>query len=189
MTKRIVLLLSISVLLFACNKAAEKSSTATETAAPTSTTAPAQAVATSAPATAPPAAAAATPAAGAISSQETNWKGVTADLTEFRRKGNTLTAKVRLTNRGSDSITPDVVFKEAYLIDTGGGKKYEVLKDEKGDYIASLQSGWNDRWHESLHPGDAKIIWMKFPAPPAEVKAITLQVPGIPPFEDINIQE
>jgi hypothetical protein len=30
---------------------------------------------------------------------------------------------------------------------------------------------------------------MKFPAPPAEVKAVTLQVPGVQPFEDLAIQD
>jgi hypothetical protein len=30
---------------------------------------------------------------------------------------------------------------------------------------------------------------MKFPAPPVEVKAITLQIPKTPPFEDLAIQD
>src|SRR5439155_9836239 len=98
-----------------------------------------------APATPAPATASSAPSAGALASQETNWKGIVAEVTEFRRKGNTLTAKVRLTNRGSEETKAEVIFKEVYLIDTAGGKKYEVLKDEKGTFIASLTPGWNDR--------------------------------------------
>ncbi len=124
-----------------------------------------------------------------IASQETNWKGVTAEVTEFRRKGNTLTAKVRLTNRGSEIVEPDVMYAEVYLVDTAGGKKYEVLKDEKDVYLAYLKQGWNYRWYDKLEPADVTTLWMKFPAPPADVKAITLHLPGMSPFEDVPIQD
>ena len=110
-------------------------------------------------------------------------------VTEFRRKGNTLTAKVRLVNHGSERAEPDIHFEEVYLIDTGAGKKYNVLKDEKNEYIASLRSGWSNRWYETIAPGESYVLWMKFPAPPPETKAITLQLPGMPPFEDLNIQD
>ena len=108
---------------------------------------------------------------------------------EFRRKGNTLTAKVRFTNKGSQDAQVEVVYGEIYLIDTAGGKKYGTLKDEKGSYIAALRSGWQDRWYESIKPGAPQTIWIKFPAPPPEVKAITLQIPKTPPFEDLPIQD
>jgi hypothetical protein len=122
-------------------------------------------------------------------SQETNWSGVTADITEFRRKGNTLTAKVRFTNKGSGEPEVDMHYAEIYLIDTAAGKKYEPLKDENGAYIAALRSGWKDRWYEHIKPGESQTIWIKFPAPPANVKAITLQIPKTPPFEDVTIQD
>jgi hypothetical protein len=74
-------------------------------------------------------------------------------------------------------------------MDLGAGKKYQVLQDEKGAYIAGLKSGWNDRWYDDLEPGQSHTLWVKFPAPPAEVKSVTLQVPGVPPFEDLAIQD
>lgn len=193
-TKRILLLVATAVLIFGCPKAPEQTSTTATTAPPptpttapaasaTSEAAPAAASATSAPAAAAPA------ATGAIATQETNWKGVSAAVTEFRRKGNTLTAKVHVVNHGMER--PEVAFKfdEVYLIDTGAGKKYNVLRDEKGAYIASLRSGWEDRWYDNMQPGDSYLLWMKFPAPPADVKVITLQLPGAPPFEDLTIQD
>ena len=190
--KRVLLIVSIAVLAVACPKKEEPttattapSNTATQAAA-TSAPAPVPAPATPAPTTPAPATA---PPAGAIATQETNWKGVSATITEFRRKGNTLTAKVQLMNHGSDDSRVEVKFDETYLIDTGAGKKYNVLKDEKGSYIASLRSGWNDRWYGDMKAGETYLLWMKFPAPPAETKAITLQLPGMAPFEDVNIQE
>lgn len=136
---------------------------------------------------------AATPAAAApatvLAVQETNWPAVVAEVTELRRRGNTLTARLRLTNQGDAVAEPDVSYNEVYLMDAAAGKKYEVLRDENGTYIAGLRSGWNNRWYQKLDPGQAFTIWMKFPAPPPEVRTITLQVPGMTPFEELPIQD
>jgi hypothetical protein len=112
-----------------------------------------------------------------------------AEVTEFRRKGNTLTARVRLRNQGGEKAQPEVKYDEVYLMDLAAGKKYQVLADEGGSYIAALRSGWKDRWYGELAPGQGQLLWMKFPAPPPEVRSVTLQVPGVPPFEDLAIQD
>lgn len=138
-----------------------------------------------------PSAAAAAPAGGetVLASQETNWKGIVAEVTEFRRKGNTLTAKVRFRNQGGVQAQPDIHYDEVYVMDLAAGKKYKVLEDEAGAYIAALRQNWKDRWYEDIDAGQSRLIWMKFPAPPADVKSVTLQVPGVPPFEDLPIQD
>lgn len=145
-----------------------------------------------------PAAAQDAPAAGAqpaaakgsiLASEETNWPGVVLEVTEFRRKGNTLTAKVRLRNDGAEKMGAQVVYTDVYVMDAAAGKKYEVLKDEKGSYIAALNVGWQDRWSDDLEPGQQATLWAKFPAPPAEVTSLTLQIPGAPPLEDLPIQD
>jgi hypothetical protein len=125
----------------------------------------------------------------ALATQDSNWAGVVVEVVEFRRRGNTLTAKLRLTNRATEQVEADVHYNETYVMDAAAGKKYEVLKDEKGSYIAALRSGYNNRWYEYVKPAQSVTIWMKFPAPPPEVKAVTLQVPGVPPFEDLAIQD
>jgi hypothetical protein len=127
-------------------------------------------------------------AAAPLASQETNWPGVTADLTEFRRKGNTLTVKVRLT-AGAEKSRFEVDYGEVYLMDTSAGKKYELLKDDKGAYIAATNPGWPAKTWGDIEPGQSRTLWMKFPAPPAEVKAITLSLPSMAPFEDVAIQD
>jgi hypothetical protein len=154
-------------------------------------TAPVTATPTPAPVTNPnPAAPGAAPApAAAVATQTSNWPGVVADVTEFRRKGSTLTVRVVLRNQGNVDSEPDIYYNEVYVMDLGAGKKYEVLKDEKGAYIAALRTGWNNRWYQKLAPGASYTIWMKFPAPPPEVKSVTLQLPGMPPFEDLPIQD
>lgn len=123
-----------------------------------------------------------------LASQESNYPGIVAELTEFRRKGNTLTAKVRFRNTGSDTSKVEFRYGTVYLLDTEAGKKYEALKDEKGAYIASLYTHYDDRYYVEIPAGQAQTAWMKFPAPPAETTAITLQLPDVPPFEDVVIQ-
>lgn len=124
-----------------------------------------------------------------LATQDTNWPGVSADVTEFRRRGNTLTLRMRLRNRGTDTREADIHWGSAYVMDAAGGKKYEVLKDEKNTYISILNPGLSNRWYMNLSPGQDVIIWAKFPAPPPEVKTVTLQVPGMPPFDDLAIQD
>jgi len=191
--RKSLILGSVLLALAACQPAAEEPEPAAAASdQPAATSEPAAAPASDTPAAtvSEPAPAASPAAAGTVlASQETNWKGIVAEVTEFRRKGNTLTAKVRLRNQGSEKIQPEVIYKEAYLMDLAAGKKYQVLQDEKGAYIAGLRSGWNDRWYGELAAGESYTMWMKFPAPPAEVKSVTLQVPGVPPFEDLAIQD
>jgi len=124
-----------------------------------------------------------------IASQETNFSGVVAEVTEFRRKGNTLSAKLRFRNGGTGTGEVDFQYSGVYLLDTEAAKKYEVLKDEKNYYIAALYSTTPNRYWVDLQPGQSQTAWMKFPAPPAATRTVTLQVPGVPPFEDLPIQD
>lgn len=124
-----------------------------------------------------------------IASQETNWSGVTADVTEFKRKGNTLTAKVKLRNAGPEPAPVIVMYEAAYVLEADAAKKYEVLKDDQGAYIAANTSTHTDQFRDSIPAGGAKTLWMKFPAPPATTKVATLQIEETPPFEDLPIQD
>lgn len=199
-----VLLPALIALVAGCQKAPEPAVLPTPAATPVveSAAAPAPVPATAAPEVALPAATpvaptsaeatatAAAPAAMAfVASQDTNWTGVVAEVTEFRRKGNTLTAKLRFRNGGTAGVQPDLQWPETYLLDTAAGKKYEPLKDENGAYIAGNRPGWKDRWYDDVKAGESRTTWVKFPAPPAEVRVITLQLPNIAPFEDLPIQD
>jgi len=124
-----------------------------------------------------------------IATQDTNVDGVTAEVIEFKRKGNTLTAKVKLRNASASQTNVAVHYDRSYVLDADAGKKYEVLKDDKNVYIGALSGGYDNRFMEDIPAGQAKSFWMKFPAPPAEVKAVTLQLDGIMPFEDLPITD
>jgi hypothetical protein len=124
---------------------------------------------------------------GVLGSQETKWPGVVVELTEFVRKGKTLNAKLRYTNKGTKELKPEFYYRDTYVLDENN-KKYEVIKDEKGGYIGSVSAGYNYWWGEQIEPGASRMVWMRFEAPPAEVKAMTLQVGGLDPFEEVPIQ-
>ena len=63
---------------------------------------------------------------------------------------------------------------------------FVIPKDYRGQAYLIVRADGSVR---SLKPGESYVLWMKFPAPPAETKAITLQLPNMPPFEDLNIQD
>lgn len=128
-------------------------------------------------------------AAAPLQTQDSNWGTIAVDLTEFKRKGNTLTAKIKVRNIGTATARYELLYKDVYLLDTGAAKKYEVLKDDADTYIAMNSPGWKERTYGNIEPGASVNVWMKFPAPPAEVKAITLNIPEAAPFEDITITD
>jgi hypothetical protein len=67
-----------------------------------------------------------------------------------------------------------------YLLDPAGQKKYFVLRDanDKPQCTTGLSP---------LPAGDSVVAWVKFPAPPGEVKALTVVIPAAPPIEETPI--
>jgi hypothetical protein len=123
--------------------------------------------------------------------EETEWQGVTAELTSVERtSGNMLTIKFKYTNAGSAKVDisrvgqyeHDNVLDHVYYIDTKGKKKYLVVKDAEGKAI-----GTNLKYF-ALAPGESKSAWGKFPEPPNEIQKISVYLPGAPPFEDVSIR-
>jgi hypothetical protein len=118
---------------------------------------------------------------------ETKWPGVVVELTELTRKGSTLYAKMRFTNKGAKEIRPEFYYRDTYVLDENN-KKYAVLKDEKDAYLGSVASGYTYWWAESIDPGASRMVWMRFAPPPAGTRMVTVQVGTMDPFEDVPIQ-
>jgi hypothetical protein len=167
----LLLALALSLVVTACQRGADSPGDSSSVARPSTT--PAAVV------TAPE------KPSDALASHNTNFQGVIADVTEFRRKGNVLTALVRLRNQLPTTAVIQIDFTQTSVIDEAGAKKYEVLKDEKGAYIGSGPTGI----YEGLAGAGTMTIWMKFPAPPPEVRIATLAIASMPPFDDLPIQD
>jgi hypothetical protein len=125
-----------------------------------------------------------------LQSQETNESGITGEITEAKRKDGVLTVKLRLRNTGGSdadvSMTDGPASFDNYYL-TAGDKKYFVLRDSEGKAIATNDQ---DGYITARVKKDATYTWWaKFPAPPADVTAVSFYTPIAPPFEDIPISD
>jgi hypothetical protein len=85
---------------------------------------------------------------------------------------------------------------EVYYIDEKERKKYPVLKDSHGEWVAAptaygsiaTQHGWGVE-ALPLQAGGKVIVWFKFPAPPASTTKINLIVPNLLPFENLSVSQ
>ena len=154
----------------------------------TSSQTPAQAPPVSTPAAPPPAA---TPAAtGVLKTEDTNIAGVVADVTECARKDGVLSVRVRFRNTSGQKQKLTLIDNrdyEKYYV-TAASKKYFILKDSEGTYLTPQASGFGGL-AVGLEPGAQYTWWAKYPAPPAEVKAVTLYSPVAAPLEDIAVSD
>jgi cytochrome oxidase complex assembly protein 1 len=132
-----------------------------------------------APAAAPP-----QPKPGAViaSAQYSNDPNLRCDVLELKRvSGGALLARWRFVNTGTKPVSYDFSWDDIYYIDPAGNKKYNFLTID-GKRIL-------DQWWGTLQPGEQRVVWAKYPAPPATSKRISLNVPKFTPFEDILVSE
>lgn len=180
------------VLLAGCGKEAASPEPAPPAAAEAPAAAPATDSAAVTPVTAPPPAAAGASAA-AIASAEGETPGVRLDVTELKRSaGGTVNLKFNIVNGSSerlgfgyDFVEKDMGYGDiggVHLIDPVGKKKYFVARDSEGNCVCS-------RGLKDLDAGSTRSLWAKFPAPPPEVKTISIVVPHFSPLDDVPISE
>ena len=135
-------------------------------------------------------------AATPIASAESNMPGITVDLMSVERKGSVLTLKWAVKNAGS--AQQHVLFgymgpkSRTYLVDEESGTKYYVLTDKEGKSVASQHEYLGSDVYgvvEYIEAGGTRRYWAKFPAPPPEVKALTVLFDQTEPFESVPITE
>lgn len=132
-----------------------------------------------APAAAPPQA---KPGSVIASAQYSNDPNLRCDVLEVKRvSGGALLARWRFVNTGAKPVAYDFSWDDIYYIDPVGNKKYNFLTID-GKRIL-------DQWWGTLQPGEQRVVWAKYPAPPATSKRISLNVPKFAPFEDIPVSE
>ena len=171
-------------------------------------TAPAQPVSSSAPQASQPAApasapAAVTPAAGPVSpgtvigsAQFSADPNLRCDLLEVKRvSGGALLVRWRLINTAGTpqstglvagaapkAIAYDFGWGDLYYTDPAENKKYAYLTDSENNRVL-------DVWWGSLNPGEQRLQWAKFPAPPATSTKVTVYIPKFAPFEDTPVAQ
>ena len=132
-----------------------------------------------------------------IASNATNWgDGVVADLMSVERTGSILTVKWAVRNTGSQraQVKFGLVGKDqsTYAVDEDSGTKYYVLTDKEKHGLASAHEYLGADTHgieDYVEPGATVRYWMKLPAPPPAVKAISLFFTKVEPFESVAISD
>jgi len=139
-------------------------------------------------------------AAASIGSAETNTPGISVDLISLERKAAVLTMKWAVRNSNTDAASgkKQVMFgymgpqARTYLVDEESGTKYFVLTDKEGKSVASQHEYLGSDVYgvaEYIEAGGTRRYWAKYPAPPPEVKVLTVFFDGTEPFESAPITE
>ena len=68
-------------------------------------------------------------------------------------------------------------------IDSINQKKHMVVRADKKPVVSTVKTPL------TLSPGSSISLWAKFPAPPADIEAVSIYLPGVAPMEDIPISE
>ncbi len=131
-----------------------------------------------------------------IATAASNVEGLELHLMSVERKNNILTVKWAVAN-GSDGaqryaamLTGKQV--STYALDEENGVKYYVLTDQEGNSVASQHTYVQSDTYgisENLEPKKTYRFWMKLPAPPPEVKAVSLFFTGAEPIENVAIAD
>ena len=156
-------------------------------AQPAPTTAKGQAASTTSPPTVP---------ARIIATAEGEYPGMVLELLGVRRtSGQIVTTEFAMRNAGSQrAALPGDAFNEpgvpeslsvggAYLTDEVNRKKYLVLRDTAGACVCSRGI------ETAFEPGQRRVYFAKFPAPPESVSTITVVVPHFSPIDGVGISE
>jgi len=125
-----------------------------------------------------------------IQTQPSSDGKIEASISGAKVRRGVLTVKVSLKNASGSKIEPEIRYGKIYYADINEKKKYYALKDSNGKYIAGPQHyDWGGgTFKDRIPAGEKRVIWLKFPAPPETTKAIDIFVPGILPFEEVELK-
>jgi len=146
------------------------------------------------PAAAGPAATPMNPGTVIASAQYSADPNLRCDLLEVRRvSGGALLVRWRLINAAGapqsnglvagaapKAIHYDFDWPQLYYTDPAENKKYAFLTDSENNRVL-------DMWYGDLPPGEQRLQWAKFPAPPATSTKVTVYIPKFAPFEDTPV--
>ncbi|MCW5748601.1 MAG: hypothetical protein KIT36_20595 [Alphaproteobacteria bacterium] len=123
-----------------------------------------------------------------IQSQDTNFAGIVAELTQCKRADGVLTIRVRLRNASNKDAHVDLIRArnyDAYYV-TAANKKYFILRDSEKAPLTPAADGFGNL-SPLVRKGGIYTWWAKYPAPPPDVTKVNIITPFAPPFEDVPI--
>jgi hypothetical protein len=135
------------------------------------------------------------PSGNAVIATRLGSGGIEVDLMRAGIAGDLFAVELRCRNINKHwQETRYVKFpvEQVSVVDDATSRRYSVLKDQTGQYMAAPMIDHNGNPIKSIYmyiaaEGDG-VIWFKFPAPPPEAKTVSINVPTIAPFDNIPIQ-
>jgi hypothetical protein len=125
-----------------------------------------------------------------IQTQESDtWDEIEVDLISLEVRNDIVTLRFKFRNEGEDRQEVEFYFKDCYIMDEVNQKKYYPLKDSDGLFIggpksSDFQGGSVDF---KIQPSKSKGLWLKFPQPTDNPETITISIPGVFPFEGVQL--
>lgn len=138
-----------------------------------------------------------TPASTAVTTASYSTKGsldgITFSVNQLKRNANgTLTMSIKVQGTPGTPVTYQAIgfsggapHQQDYkLLDLGNKKRYSMLQDSDGHCLCTKLTSEEIAGLSSGKPRDINI---KFPAPPADVTSITVELPHAEPIDDVPI--
>ncbi len=126
-----------------------------------------------------------------IDAHETNLFPAGATLISARRSAGAVSSRIRLVNDSEMEVEGGAIwYKDAYLYDFVNGRKYPVLKDSEGNFIAEPVSDNSEggRWWPSYMNKEGKsLMYLKFQPPPDQVSHMDIVIPSLVPFLNVAV--
>ncbi len=109
-------------------------------------------------------------------------------LTRAQVTGDVLTVQLRY-EKSAGSLGARFAVEEVSVIDDATAQRYGVLRDQAQRWQASpLQSPTSDYALFSARPDSPAVVWFKFPAPPVTSQTVSINIPGVGPFDGVTVQ-
>lgn len=112
--------------------------------------------------------------------------GASVALERVAVTGNILTVQLRYIGGETNNQMFDI--EQASVIDDATSNRIGVLKDQEGAYMASpLLAVKSDKMNILYGRDTPTIVWFKFPAPPATSATVSINIPGVAPFDGVAV--
>lgn len=123
------------------------------------------------------------PVAPAAIQTQPGPKGSQVALNKVAVTGDVMTVQLSYVG-GSGYTSPEL--DQISVIDDATAQRISILKDNGGKWMAApLNSSAKELW---IGMGrDPVIVWMKFPAPPATSKTVSINIPEVAPFDGVPV--
>ncbi|MGH6616547.1 hypothetical protein [Sphingomonas sp.] len=105
------------------------------------------------------------------------------DLTRVAVTGDVLTVQFAASHPTSATVGLDL--NDVSVVDDTTSQRYSVLQDGGGKWMASPRQG--ARVVAYMSKGQPEVYWFKFPAPPATSKTVSINLPGVGPFDGVPV--